>query len=110
MKPTLNLLMVGVLMIGAAAIGSAQRSPAMGDASTGIATLFARDPLTQSLCFQDGGPGNVFQNGATRNRCSDLNFNSYTANGFRVGVEGGRDGAILDLGTPEALKATYGFA
>jgi len=65
--------------------------------------------MTQSLCLRDGGPGQIFQDGYTRNRCSDLNFNSYLANGFRVGVEGARDGVIIDLGTPDDLKTKYGY-
>ena len=101
-------LIIVTLFAGAVQLTSGQQ-PVTQDPVTGIATLFARDPLTQSICFRDGGPGAVFQNGQTRNRCSDLNFNSYFANGFSVGVEGGRQGVILDLGTPEQLKGKYGY-
>ena len=109
MKLTMNFLFIAVLFVGTAQLASAQAVGQPGDASTGIATMFARDPLTQSVCFKDGGPGGIFQAGQTRNRCSDLNFNSYKANAFSVGIEGGREGVIVDLGTPEELKAKYGF-
>jgi predicted RNA-binding protein with TRAM domain len=39
-----------------------------------------------------------------------LNFNSYSPNGFSVGIEGGREGVIIDLGTPEELKGKYGYS
>jgi hypothetical protein len=103
MRSILNLVITAVLFVGTAQIAAAQ-------SSTGIATLFARDPLTQSLCLRDGGPGLVFQQGEKRNRCSDLNFDSYTANAFSVGIEGSRKGVILDLGTPQELKGKYGFS
>lgn len=109
MRLIVNLLIIVVLFVGAATLASGQAVQS-DQPSTGIATLFARDPLTQSVCFKDGGPGGVFQNGQTRNRCSDLNFNSYLANAFSVGIEGGRQGVILDLGTPEELKGKYGYS
>ena len=110
MKSALNTFLILILAIGCAQISSAQNSAPDTRGTTGIATLFALDPLTQSLCLQDGGPGGSFYEGQTRNRCSDLNFNSYSANGFSVGIEGGREGVILDLGTTDALKAKYGYA
>jgi len=116
MKLGLNVVLFVVLLVGTSQIASAQNAGSNGSSATAgrsvttsIATMFVRDPLTQSLCFRDGGPGGVFQDGQTKNRCSDLNFNSYAANSFSVGVEGGRQGVILDLGTPEELKAKYGF-
>lgn len=119
MKTILNLVLFVVLSIGISQISVAQGPGMNGAASpasiqlearTDISTLFALDPLTQSLCFRDGGPGGVFQEGQTRNRCSDLNFNSYAANSFSVGVEGGRRGVIIDLGTAQNLKAKYGYS
>jgi hypothetical protein len=110
MKSTLNRLLPVVLAIGAVQVAAAQAPAQQRDVISSIATLFARDPLMQSLCFKDGGPGGVFQNGQLRNRCSDLNFNSYSANALSVGVEGGRQGTILDLGTPEELKSKYGYS
>jgi hypothetical protein len=51
----------------------------------------------------------MFQEGQVRNRCSELNFNSYLTNGLSVGVEGSRQGVIIDLGTAEDLKTRYGY-
>lgn len=110
MKSTLNRLLPVVLAIGAVPVAAAQAPAQQKNAISSIATLFARDPLTQSLCVKDGGPGAVFQNGQLRNRCSDLNFNSYSTNALSVGVEGGREGTILDLGTPEELQSKYGYS
>jgi len=109
MKVTTHFFFIVVLFIGFAQIAMSQIIPPNPITVTGIATMYARDPLTQSLCFGDGGPGGLFQDGIAKNRCSDLNFNSYIANAFKVGVEGNRKGVILDLGTAEELKAKYAF-
>ena len=78
-------------------------------AKGGVATLYALDPLGQSLCFRDNSHGHVFYKNEVRNRCSDINYNSYDAEHFAVGVEGARLGAIVDLGTTEDLKNEYGY-
>lgn len=75
----------------------------------GLATLYALDPLARTLCFNDGLEGGAFQQNETRNRCSDIDFNAYTAGGFSVGVEGGREGAIVDLGSAAELQKRYGY-
>ena len=110
MRLVLKLVFVVVITVGTSQVVPAQTFVAGSTGSANsLTTLFARDPLGQSVCFKDGGQSGLFQNGQTRNRCSDLNFNSYSANGFSVGVEGGRQGVILDLGTPEELKGKYGY-
>lgn len=76
----------------------------------GLTTLYAHDPIGQSICFTDGKYGSVIQASAVRNRCSHLNFNSYTANWFRVGVQGGNYGVILDLGDDSDLQTKYGYS
>ena len=111
MKSGLNVVLFVVLVVGSSQIASSQTLVStISGAKTGLATMFARDPLTQSLCFKDGGPGGIFQDGETRNLCSDLNFDSYSPNGFSVGIEGGRQGVIIDLGTPAELKGKYGYS
>jgi hypothetical protein len=75
----------------------------------GIITLYAGDPTGQSVCLQDNSYGLVIQEGQVRNRCSDLNFNSYLKNGLSTGVEGGRLGRIIDLGTSDDLQKLYGY-
>ena len=78
-------------------------------AKGGVATLYALDPLAQSFCFRDASAGLIFQQHAVKNRCSDVNYNSYYADQFAVGVEGGRVGVIVDLGTAADLKNEYGY-
>ena len=85
---------------------SAQQPPVTG----GIVTLYAADPIGQSVCFKDNEYGLVIQEGQVRNRCSDLNFNSYLKNAFSTGVEGGRQGKIIDLGTAGDLQKKYGYS
>lgn len=75
----------------------------------GIATLYALDPLAGSLCLADGRDGRVFQQNETRNRCSDVDFGSYSADGLAVAVEGARRGRIIDLGDAAELESRYGF-
>jgi hypothetical protein len=75
----------------------------------GVVTLYALDPLSQSFCFRDAGSGLTFYQHEVRNRCSDINFGNYYAEHFAVGIEGGRVGAIVDLGTADDLKKKYGY-
>lgn len=74
----------------------------------GFSTLYALDPLAQTLCFKDGQEGGVFQDNQVKNRCSDINFTYYPGS-FTVGVEGARLGAIIDLGSVTDLKQKYGY-
>src|SRR4051794_19011279 len=53
----------------------------------GVATLYARDPLERTFCFQDGKYGGVIQQNEVRNRSSDIDFNTYVAGAFTVAVE-----------------------
>ena len=54
--------------------------------------------------------GSIFQENEVRNRCSDINFNGYNADSFTVGVEGARQGVIIDLGTSDDLQKKYGYS
>ncbi|MCC7306319.1 MAG: hypothetical protein IT173_02040 [Acidobacteria bacterium] len=87
----------------------AQAGPTAKEVKTGISTLYARDPLAQFLCFRDGGYGGVFYENEVRNRCSDLNYNSYNPDAFTVGFEGGREGTIIDIGTSTELQRKYKY-
>jgi hypothetical protein len=117
MKVVLNLVLFVILLIGICGVGLGQgrdgasgQSFAVFEMRSNISTLFALDPLANSLCFRDSGPGGVFQSGQVRNRCSDLNFHSYGANSLSVGIEGGKVGVITDLGTPRDLMTKYGYS
>jgi hypothetical protein len=72
--------------------------------SGGVVTLYALDPLARTFCFADGREGGMFQQNETRNRCSDIDFNTYNESSLTVGVEGGRTGAIIDLGSAIELE------
>lgn len=109
MRSIINFLITVVLLVGAAGVTWSQTAAQSIQSTSGITTLYAFDPLTQSFCFRDGGPGGVIQKGQVFNRCSDINFHGYSANGFSIGVEGGREGVLLDLGTPQELKAKLGY-
>lgn len=82
---------------------------ANSEVKTGMVTLYARDPLAQTFCFNDGKYGTVVQENEVRNRCSDISFNSYKENFFSVGIEGAKQGRILDLGTPDELQKKYKY-
>ncbi|HZT58630.1 MAG TPA: hypothetical protein VFA21_08400 [Pyrinomonadaceae bacterium] len=79
------------------------------DLTGGIVTLYALDPVASSFCFGDGQVGRVVYGNEVRNRCSDIDFGNYNAGSFSVGIEGGRLGAIVDLGSADDLKRKYGF-
>jgi hypothetical protein len=75
----------------------------------GVATLYALDPLSDSFCFGDSKDGHVFYNNEVRNRCSDVDFGNYRAGSLSVGIEGGRLGTIVDLGSAVELGKKYGY-
>ena len=77
---------------------------------TGLTTMYFRDPLACRMSFATGAEGGVFQDHMTKNHQSDIDFGHYVEGAFRVGVEGGSRGAIVDLGTPAELRERYGFS
>ncbi|MGH9932659.1 MAG: hypothetical protein ACREA9_25930 [Pyrinomonadaceae bacterium] len=112
MKSVRSLVVLGTLFtcsICVFAQGVASKKVVEQTVKGGIITLYALDPLAQSFCFRDAGNGHVFQQHEVRNRCSDINYNSYNAEQFAVGIEGGRLGSIVDLGSTEDLKKEYGY-
>lgn len=76
----------------------------------GFSTLYASDPLLNSLSFSDGKAGHVIQKHRVYNRNSDICFSNYLKDGFSVGIEGGRLGYIIDLGTAEEFAKRNGFS
>src|SRR4029453_4565924 len=74
-----------------------------------IATLYALDPITRHLSLNDGKHGAVVQGSLLDNRDSQLSFDTYERNSFRVGIQGGEVGAIIDLGSADDLKVRYGY-
>ncbi len=115
MRAFLCMLVLGSLaLIGAArqhglpgpdaAVQSDELSPV-----TGVTTLYSLDPLAQTLAFDTGEFGRVFQGHSVRNWQSDIDFDQYVKGAFSIGVESGREGRIVDLGTPAELQAKYGY-
>lgn len=83
--------------------------PAMPRKRSGVFTMYAIDPLSRTLCFNDGKEGMAFVNNKWENRCSDLSY-TLAGNGSLVsGIELNRVAAIVDLGTANELRARYGF-
>src|SRR5215216_6133826 len=80
---------------------------AAGDTG-GITTLYTRDPIACSFAFAHGLYGQVVQDGVVKNRQSDIDFGRYASDQFSAGIEGGRLGAIIDLGTALELQRRYG--
>lgn len=76
---------------------------------TGIVTLYANDPLAQTFCFKDGKYGSVIQENEVKNRCSDIGFDLYVNNSFSVGIEGARQGRIVNLGNGDELQQKYKY-
>jgi hypothetical protein len=75
----------------------------------GITTLYALDPVACSFSFGEGSYGQVVQDGVVKNRQSDIDFGRYGTDQFSAGIEGGRLGAIVDLGTAVDLQRRYSY-
>lgn len=108
-----RLRFLAVLGLLACLIPAIARTQAQIDTQTtiygGLATLHAIDPTTSALSFRDGQPGLVIKNNQIFNRNSDLDFGNYLKDGFTVGIEGGRVGKLIDLGSPNDLFKGYGL-
>lgn len=77
---------------------------------TGLATLYYHDPLSHSMSFASGREGGMFQDHMVKNHGSDIDFGHYVSDAFTIGIEGGRRGAIIDLGSATDLKKQYGYS
>lgn len=75
----------------------------------GLTSLYAVDPIGRTMNFTDGAYGGVIQDYMVKNANSDIDFGGYLHNAFTVGIEGGREGAIVDLGLAATLGPRYGF-
>ena len=102
-------ILSGLFLFAFLSISNAQPREIGMEKHSGITTLYALDPIAQSLCMADGGYGSTIQGRQMFNRCSDLNFNSYLKDAFSVGIEGGREGQIVDIGTAIDLQKKYGY-
>ncbi|NNM25131.1 MAG: hypothetical protein HKO59_03930 [Phycisphaerales bacterium] len=110
--PTMMLAMTLQAQSGARGQDGADgdaRTPRSSFLAEGLTTLYAHDPIARALSFSDGRYGAMIQDHEVRNRNSDIDFGGYVAGAFSVGIEGGREGAIVDLGHADTLGERYGF-
>ncbi|CAF1298962.1 unnamed protein product [Adineta ricciae] len=84
-------------------------APTQSNRNGSISVLYVLDPIGHSFCFRDGLYGESITDWTVYNRCSDLDFNAYYKGNFTVGVEGGRVGTIIDLGTATELRTKYKY-
>jgi hypothetical protein len=75
----------------------------------GIFTMHALDPVSRSLCFNDGKEGMAIGNNLWENRCSDLSYTFAGGGSLVAGIESNRVAAIVDIGTADQLREKYGF-
>lgn len=104
-----NCVISFICVLCAANFAFAQNAAATEVKAGGIATLYALDPLARTYSFGDGREGGAFQENETRNRASDIDFNAYNEGSLTVGIEGGRTGTIIDLGSASELQKRYGY-
>ena len=75
----------------------------------GVFTMYAMDPLSRTLCFNDGKEGMAFAGNKWENRCSDLSYTLAGGGSLVTGIELNRTAAIVDLGTANDLRGRYGY-
>ena len=76
---------------------------------SGIFTLHVLDPVSRSLCFNDGKEGMTIASNKWENRCSDLSFTLAGGGSLVAGIESNRVAAIVDIGTSDQLRERYGY-
>jgi len=103
----MKTIAVSLLAVAALAVSSEtnQETPV----STGLSTLYHLDPLGSRISFQTGREGGQIQDHQVKNLASDLDFGHYNEGAFTVGIEGGRRGVIVDLGSLEDLQRDHGY-
>lgn len=72
-----------------------------------LVTMHRSDPLTRAISLRTGEAGSVFTEDGMANFQSDIDFGHYNDDAFTVGIEGGRIGAIIDLGSQDDLQKRY---
>jgi hypothetical protein len=111
MEVGMRALLVGCVVAAAAVVttrsstGEPRRS-----AEYRLTTLFKLDPLRSAISLADGADGNAIENRVVVDRESDLDFGNFNVDSLTVGIQSGRRGVLVDLGTQEALARRYGYA
>jgi hypothetical protein len=75
----------------------------------GIFTMHALDPVSRSLCFNDGKEGMAIGNNKWENRCTDLSYTFAGGGSLVAGIESNRVAAIVDVGTADQLREKYAY-
>ena len=109
MKHQLLYCSLVALLFAIGLSGAALAQEAPQNVGGEIATLYALDPTTSHLSLNDGKPGAVVQGNLLYNRDSQLSFGTYEKDSFRVGIQGGEVGVIVDLGSADDLRSRYSY-
>ncbi len=99
-------LAAGLVLAVRASSGGAGPTP---DTGSRLTTLYRHDPLHSAISLATGEDGRYFDGGYARNRNSDLDFGNNNADALTVGIETGRKGVIVDLGSTEDLAKRFGY-
>jgi len=109
MRPS-SLLVVPVAAVAVVALAFSDPvpAPAPEPPTTGLVTMYLRDPISSSVDFSRGVAGRTFENHMLKNFQSDLDA-GVSPGEFYAGLDGDRVAAIVDLGTPQDLQQKYGY-
>ena len=104
-------VLIGTLAISALLLTTWRPNEAGGPDAGPIrtATLRATDFLAAGLDFETGFPGGIVQDREVKNRGQHIELGNYNEESFTVGIQGGENGAILDLGHFSDLAAREGY-
>jgi hypothetical protein len=101
--------LLSVAVVAAAVVLAFASDPAQEPPTSGLITMYLRDPIGSSLSFRTGSSGRAFQDHMLKNFNSDLDVGLQRGD-FMAGVEGGRVAGLVDFGTPQELREKYGYA
>ena len=99
-------VVVGLVLAAHVRHGGAAPPP---DAGSRLTTLYRHDPLHSAISLATGDDGRYFEGGYVRNRNSDLDFGNNNADALTVGIETGRRGVLIDLGSTDDLAKRFGY-
>lgn len=107
-----RILPLALLVVGLVAL--AVRSAPVGagpaaEAGSRLVTLFRYDPLRSSISLTTGEEGRVFVDDYARQRGGDLDFGNFNADALTIGLESGRRGVLVDLGSTSDLARRFGY-
>jgi hypothetical protein len=92
-----------------AASSSAGSAPPPAEIGSRVTTLYRHDPLRSAISLATGEDGRYFEGGYARNRNCDLDFGNNNADALTIGIETGRKGVLIDLGSTEDLAKRFAY-